>query len=111
MIKDSTGQVLTNLEDHRDYYVAARGGAGGKGNYHFLSNENRAPAYAEEGAKGEERKLLVELKTMAHAGLVRYYTSLVVNQNSSSNFHTILRQSQQIFLFIEVSCSIKTMMS
>ncbi|KAL5020856.1 hypothetical protein ScPMuIL_000011 [Solemya velum] len=72
VIKDSTGQVLTNLEDHRDYYVAARGGAGGKGNYHFLSNENRAPAYAEEGAKGEERKLLVELKTMAHAGLIGF---------------------------------------
>ena len=51
-------------------YIAARGGAGGRGNRFYLSNENRAPTVYEEGAKGEERTLLVELRIMAHAGLV-----------------------------------------
>ena len=47
---------------------------GGKGNYFFLTNEDRAPCKAEEGARGQESKLRLELRTMAHAGLVKIYT-------------------------------------
>lgn len=52
-------------------FVAARGGAGGHGNAFFLSNEHRAPTFAEEGAKGEQITYIVELRTMAQVGLVR----------------------------------------
>ena len=62
--------MLASLDDPNSRFIAARGGAGGRGNHFFLSNENRAPAIAEKGALGQERTLLVELKTMAHAGLV-----------------------------------------
>lgn len=47
------------------------GGLGGKGNRFFLSNENRAPMTATPGTPGQERSLQLELRTMAHAGLVR----------------------------------------
>lgn len=67
---DSSGQVLTSLEDERDYYIAARGGAGGKGNHHFVSSTETIPQYAEQGGRGEERTLHLEMRMMAHAGLV-----------------------------------------
>lgn len=67
------GNILSSLDKVGDLFVAARGGAGGKGNHFFLSNENRAPLIAEIGATGVSRLLHVELKTMAHAGLVCTY--------------------------------------
>ncbi|XP_005092104.1 mitochondrial ribosome-associated GTPase 2 [Aplysia californica] len=72
VIKSETGNTLASLDEPEALFVAARGGAGGKGNYFFLSNENRAPTVSELGALGQERTLLVELKTMAHAGLIGF---------------------------------------
>lgn len=57
-------------------YTAAYGGAGGKGNHFFLSNENRAPITATPGDRGQERVFQLELRTMAHAGLV-LWTGLI----------------------------------
>ncbi|XP_029973772.1 mitochondrial ribosome-associated GTPase 2 [Salarias fasciatus] len=66
------GKTIVDLEKHGQEYVAAFGGAGGKGNRFFLSNENRAPMTATPGGAGEERVLQLELRTMAHAGLVGF---------------------------------------
>lgn len=72
IVRNESGEVLGSLEKDGEVFVAARGGAGGKGNHFFLSNENRAPAKAEFGAKGQELRLRVELRTMAHAGLIGF---------------------------------------
>lgn len=64
------GVVVADLTQHGEEYVAAYGGAGGKGNRFFLSNENRAPMLFTPGEPGQERVLHLELKTTAHAGLV-----------------------------------------
>ncbi|KAK6185148.1 hypothetical protein SNE40_007443 [Patella caerulea] len=72
VVKSETGDVLSSLENTCDYYIAGRGGAGGKGNHFFLTNEERVPNYAEMGAPGEEKILYVELRTMAHAGLIGF---------------------------------------
>ncbi|XP_017578073.2 mitochondrial ribosome-associated GTPase 2 isoform X1 [Pygocentrus nattereri] len=66
------GRILADLALHGQEYVAVHGGGGGKGNRFFLSNENRAPMMATPGEKGEERVLQLELRTMAHAGLVGF---------------------------------------
>jgi GTP-binding protein len=66
MFKDEAGEVVADLQSHGDLYVAARGGAGGHGNYFFLSNELRAPTTYEMGGVGEERILSAELRVMAH---------------------------------------------
>lgn len=48
----------------------ARGGSGGRGNYAFLSNRNRAPREAEPGKPGEERWIRLDLKLLADVGLL-----------------------------------------
>uniref|UniRef100_A0A4W5N646 Mitochondrial ribosome associated GTPase 2 n=1 Tax=Hucho hucho TaxID=62062 RepID=A0A4W5N646_9TELE len=45
---------------------------GRKGEPLFLSIENRAPMMATPGERGQERVLQLELRTMAHAGLVGF---------------------------------------
>ena len=70
IVKDLEGKILTSLEKESDFYIAARGGSGGKGNHSFTTSLDTAPKYAEKGAAGEDRELNVELRTMAHAGLV-----------------------------------------
>ena len=70
LFKDTDGQLLADLSREGEYYIAARGGAGGKGNHFFLTNDNRAPTVYEEGARAQTQKLAVELRVMAHVGLV-----------------------------------------
>ena len=50
--------------------VVARGGRGGRGNVAFASSRNRVPRTAEPGEDGEEKRLRVELRTVADIGLV-----------------------------------------
>ncbi|NES71162.1 MAG: GTPase ObgE, partial [Okeania sp. SIO2D1] len=47
-----------------------KGGKGGLGNKHFLSNSNRAPEYALPGVEGEVRMLRLELKLLAEVGII-----------------------------------------
>ena len=48
----------------------ARGGKGGKGNFHFRSSTNTTPMQFGEGLPGEERELRLELKMIADVGLI-----------------------------------------
>lgn len=71
IIKDAeTGEVLIDLAEDGDTYLAAKGGDGGLGNSHFASGANRTPRYATKGIPGEERWLRIELKLIADVGLV-----------------------------------------
>lgn len=65
-------KIVADLNQHGEEYVAAYGGAGGKGNRFFLDNFNRAPTTATCGEPGQERVLHLEMKTMAHAGMVGF---------------------------------------
>ncbi|XP_048205652.1 mitochondrial ribosome-associated GTPase 2 [Perognathus longimembris pacificus] len=65
-------EVVADLSSPGEEYTAALGGAGGKGNRFFLANDNRAPVTCTPGEPGQERTLSLELKTMAHAGLVGF---------------------------------------
>ncbi|TRY53922.1 hypothetical protein DNTS_033803 [Danionella cerebrum] len=66
------GELLADLSAHQQQYTVVHGGAGGKGNRFFLSNENRAPVTSTPGEKGQERVIQLELRTMAHASLVGF---------------------------------------
>jgi len=68
----SSFPLLVDLNRDRQEFVLCRGGAGGKGNVHFKSSRNRAPRQYTEGEKGEEGNYILELRTIADAGLVGY---------------------------------------
>jgi GTP-binding protein len=63
---------VTDLARDGQEFVLCRGGAGGKGNVHFKSSRNRAPRQYTEGEEGEQGHFLLELRTIADAGLVGY---------------------------------------
>ena len=67
-----TGELLADLANHGDRWMAVAGGRGGRGNAKFLSNRRRAPSFAEQGEHGEERWLKLELKLMADVALVGF---------------------------------------
>ncbi len=70
VVLDRDRRVLADLVYAGDRYLAAAGGQGGRGNARFLSNRRRAPSFAEQGERGEERWLILELKLMADVALV-----------------------------------------
>lgn len=67
-----TGELIGDLDTVGKSVVLARGGIGGRGNARFKSSTNRAPRVAEKGEPGEERKIRLELRLIADAGLVGY---------------------------------------
>jgi GTP-binding protein len=65
-------ETLGDLSDDGARLVIAQGGKGGRGNIHFATPWNQAPRQAEDGTKGSERNLRLELKLLADVGLLGY---------------------------------------
>ena len=63
-------QVLADLREDGQAYLAAHGGRGGRGNSSFKTKINTAPRIAEKGEPGETFALELELKLIADVGLV-----------------------------------------
>ena len=73
VIKDAeTDRVLAEVTEETQEYLAAEGGMGGRGNWHFKSATNQTPRYAQPGISGVEIKLILELKVLADVGLVGF---------------------------------------
>jgi GTP-binding protein len=64
--------AIVDLTSDGQEFLLCQGGAGGKGNVHFKSSRNRAPREYTEGEEGESGHFLLELRTIADAGLVGY---------------------------------------
>lgn len=71
LIRESeTGNILADLISEGQTLVVAQGGRGGKGNTHFATSTHRSPKFAQPGEPGVETWLHLELKVLAHVGLV-----------------------------------------
>jgi Predicted GTPase len=71
-------RVVGDLTEEGAMFVAARGGAGGRGNAYFKSDTNQTPMVAEIGGRGECARYIVELKCMADFGLVSFLLLLLL---------------------------------
>jgi len=78
LVKIPVGTVIHNLDTQKDSeitkvgqeIVIAKGGQGGRGNFHFRSAKNTSPTEFEEGKAGEYFNLRLELKLIADVGFV-----------------------------------------
>ncbi|MFQ5556788.1 MAG: GTPase ObgE [Acidimicrobiales bacterium] len=72
VLHHETRARLVDLAHHGDRWLAAAAGAGGRGNARFLTNRRRAPAFAEQGERGEQRWLRLELKLLADVAIIGF---------------------------------------
>ncbi len=81
IVKVPLGTLVRDASDHRiiadlvrvgQREVIARGGKGGRGNFHFKTPRNPAPDFCEKGEEGQTLEVEVELKLLADVGLVGF---------------------------------------
>ena len=72
VVKTEDGELLADLVGAGTRYVAAPGGRGGLGNAALATPRRKAPGFALRGEPGAEHTLVLELKTVADAGLVGF---------------------------------------
>ena len=72
VIFDENGNQLADLVGNGTTFMAAEGGRGGLGNAALASSKRRAPGFALLGVPGEERTLVLELKSVADIALVGF---------------------------------------
>ena len=65
-------ELVADLDREGAELVLCKGGGGGRGNVHFKSARNRVPRQFTPGEDGEEGYFLMELRSIADAGLVGY---------------------------------------
>ena len=96
IIKDAeTGKVVADLSKEGQKELILPGGRGGKGNTHFATSTRQAPRFAQDGEKGLEKELILELKSLADVGLVGFpnvgkstFLSTVTSANPKiANYH------------------------
>lgn len=73
VVRDSeSGEILFEITEDGQQEISARGGLGGRGNWHFKSSTNQTPRYVQPGIPGEEKNITLELKLLADVGLVGF---------------------------------------
>lgn len=69
---EETGKVIADLSEVGQVECILRGGKGGKGNVHFATATRQIPNFAETGELGQEKTVILELKSIADVGLLGY---------------------------------------
>ena len=87
--------IAADLSEEGQEFLIAKGGKGGRGNMNFATPTRQVPNFAEQGKKGVEKNLELELKMLADVGLVGFPNvgkSTIISRVSSAkpkiaNYH------------------------
>ncbi len=71
-ITDGKHEKITEVLEHGEKLILAKGGLGGRGNTRFKSATNKSPRYAKQGGNNKYFELELVLKLMADVGLVGF---------------------------------------
>ena len=73
VVRDAeTGKLIADLSKEGQTELILPGGRGGKGNCHFATSTRQAPRFAQDGEKGLEKEIILELKLLADVGLIGF---------------------------------------
>jgi len=72
LVRDEDGGLLADLDRPGARFRAARGGRGGRGNAALSGPGRRVAGFHERGEPGQQRRLVLELRLLADAGLVGF---------------------------------------
>jgi GTP-binding protein len=62
--------IVGDLYEDGQKLLLAQGGNGGRGNQHFATSTRQAPHFCEPGYPGQKLKIKLELKLIAHVGII-----------------------------------------
>ena len=99
IIKVPVGTVIHNLDTKEDQEITkigeririARGGRGGKGNFHYRSSTNTSPQQSQKGEAGDKFNVRLELKLIADVGLIG-----LPNAGKSSLLNEVTRANSKV---------------
>lgn len=89
--EEENNVFIADLKHEGDTCLVAKGGRGGRGNAAFKSSRNRIPRIAENGRAGVTKRIILELKIVADAGLIGFPSvgkSTLLNIVSKANVPT-----------------------
>lgn len=73
VVRDAeTGLVIADMFEENSRRIIQKGGRGGKGNAYYKSAKIKAPNFSQNGETTKQREIILELKTIADAGLVGF---------------------------------------
>ncbi|MDR0384413.1 MAG: GTPase ObgE [Christensenellaceae bacterium] len=65
-------ELVADITESGQEYLALHGGAGGLGNFHFKSSTRRSPNFAKGGIKTKSYRVFLELNCIADVGLIGF---------------------------------------
>lgn len=91
IIRSGDGVIVGDLDREKTMFVAARGGAGGKGNRFFASEKVNSPKISEHGPPGEDIIYVLEMRSMADIGIIGF-----PNAGKSTLINSITRARSKV---------------